>query len=220
MGFDFDKLAGIRRDYGERPLKASSLPTSPFVLFEAWFDEILSLEEILDPNAMVLSTVDQLGHPNSRVVLLKGVELESFLFYTNYHSTKGQELERHPYAALNFFWPVLSRQIRIRGRVTKLSHEASEQYFSSRSLESQCSAIVSPQSHPIDSRDDLVKAMQSLMTKQQAEGGSKLSCPDYWGGFSLRPDEFEFWQGRNHRLHDRFRYHKVQSQWCSQRLAS
>jgi pyridoxamine 5'-phosphate oxidase len=189
---------------------------SPFVQFEKWFSEVLS-EDIPDPTAMVLSTVDARGFPNSRVVLLKGLEDEAFIFYTNYESTKGVELDNTPQAALNFYWPALARQVRIRGQVQRVSRAVSKAYFETRSLMSQCSAIVSPQSRVISSRAALLDEAQQLMAKK---GQKNIKCPVYWGGFSVLAEEVEFWQGRDHRLHDRILYIKKESSWSKKRLAS
>ncbi|MDF1677844.1 MAG: pyridoxamine 5'-phosphate oxidase [Legionellaceae bacterium] len=216
MGADFEPFASNRREYGERHLTDEEAADSPFVQFERWLADALS-EEVRDPTAMVLSTVDVRGRPNSRVVLLKGLENGAFIFYTNYESTKGIELENNAYAALNFYWPYFARQVRIRGTVTRVSRSASEAYFSSRSLMSQCSAIVSPQSRKIDSRDALLEAAEKMMKTHDAK---EITCPPYWGGFSVCAEEIEFWQGRDHRLHDRILYVKKDTKWTITRLAS
>ncbi len=216
MGFDFKPFASNRREYGERSLNEEDAADSPFVQFDKWFADALS-EEVRDPTAMVLSTVDARGCPNSRVVLLKGLEDGAFVFYTNYESTKAIELAHTPYAALNFYWPELSRQVRVRGSVERVSRSVSDAYFSSRSVMSQCSAIVSPQSRVIDSRETLLHKAEQLMEKQAAEA---IVCPSYWGGFSVLAEDIEFWQGRDHRLHDRILYEKKESVWSKLRLAS
>ncbi len=216
MGFDMDPYASHRREYGERALNMSEVPDSPFVLFEQWLEEALK-SEALDPTAMVLSTVDARGYPNARVVLLKGVDDGAFVFYTNYESTKGRELDGTPRAALTFYWQGVVRQVRVRGCVTRLRREVSDAYFASRPLKSQCSAVVSPQSTVIDSREALVNKANALL--KDAEEG-ELPCPDYWGGFAVVADEVEFWQGRDNRLHDRIQYKKNKDGWVRVRLAS
>jgi pyridoxamine 5'-phosphate oxidase len=219
MGFDFKNVkpfASNRREYGQRSLNQDDMADSPFVQFEQWFSDILS-EDVSDPTAMVLSTVDARGFPNSRVVLLKGLEKEAFVFYTNYESTKAIELEHKPYAALNFYWPALARQVRVRGTVQRVTRAASEAYFETRSVMSQCSAIVSPQSRVITSRAELLEKAEQLMANQDQKN---ITCPSYWGGFSVLAEEIEFWQGRDHRLHDRVEYVKKESKWTKVRLAS
>lgn len=216
MGFDFSPFASSRREYGHESLDESELLDSPLAQFDRWLVEALS-QDMLDPTAMVLSTVDSKGYPNSRVVLLKGVEDGTFVFYTNYESTKAHELESTTHVALNFYWPVMARQVRIRGSVRRVSRRMSEAYFSSRSKMSQCSAIVSPQSRVVSDRATWVKKAEQLLKKQ---GSEALPCPVYWGGYAVLPDEIEFWQGRDHRLHDRIQYTKNKSGWDKKRLAS
>lgn len=216
MGFDFKPFASNRREYGERSLKEEDLADSPFTQFEQWFSDALT-EKVVDPTAMVLSTVDAQGFPNSRVVLLKGLEDEAFVFYTNYESTKSAELKNTPHAALNFYWPSLARQVRIRGSVQRVNRAVSEAYFSSRSVMSQCSAVVSPQSRVIASREELLREAEQLMVEQHSK---PITCPHYWGGFSVVAEEIEFWQGRDHRLHDRILYSKKNLVWSKSRLAS
>ncbi|MCH9717460.1 MAG: pyridoxamine 5'-phosphate oxidase [Gammaproteobacteria bacterium] len=219
MGYDYKPFASSRREYGDRCLDEESLNSSPLIQFEQWFAEAVS-SEVLDPTAMVLSTVDARGFPNSRVVLLKGLEDGAFIFYTNYESAKSIELEHTPFAALNFYWAGLARQVRVRGSVQRVSRAASEAYFSSRSMMSQCSAIVSPQSRVISSRTALLDASEQLMVGQSQSSAQQVVCPSYWGGFSVLAEEIEFWQGRDHRLHDRILYSKKESGWLVSRLAS
>jgi pyridoxamine 5'-phosphate oxidase len=216
VSFDFEPFASNRREYGERSLNVDDVNDSPFVQFEQWFSDALS-QKIPDPTAMVLSTVDARGFPNSRVVLLKGLEDGAFVFYTNYESTKAIELENTPYAALNFYWSALARQVRIRGSVSRVSRRASETYFESRSVMSQYSAIVSPQSREVASREVLLKKASNLMAESNQK---QLVCPSYWGGFTVLAEEMEFWQGRDHRLHDRILYVNKKSRWLKSRLAS
>jgi len=217
MGFDVNPFATIGRDYGNTSLEEADMADSPLTQFQTWFDEVKATDT-LDPTAMVLSTVDDAGHPNSRVVLLKGIDEDAFVFYTNYESTKGQELTKHPYAALNFYWPSLCRQVRVQGRVERVSREASEAYFAKREILSQCSAVISPQSQKIASRDELVAQAKCLFEEHSAKN-EQIPCPTYWGGFALKPQQVEFWQGRDFRLHDRISYVKKSSKWEKTRLA-
>lgn len=208
-------LAEIRREYGDLSLSEELLSSSPFAQFKLWFEEVLPLEKT-DPTAMVLSTVDERGFPDSRVVLLKGLEKESFIFYTNYESSKAAQLRQTPYAALNFYWAELARQVRIRGRVKKASKEQSDNYFASRPINSQLSTIISAQSREIPNRDVLEKALNELIEKS---GQSPIVRPKNWGGYVVIPEEFEFWQGRDNRLHDRILYYKKEEHWTHCRLA-
>lgn len=208
-------MASNRREYGQLSLNAEDMADSPLVQFEQWFDEAVS-NEVMDPTAMTLSTVDPKGRPDSRVVLLKGIENNAFVFYTNYNSTKSVELRVHPYAALNFYWPSMARQVRIRGPVTRVSDVASDEYFASRPKKSQCGAIASPQSQVMTDRDDLEAQVEQIM---QAHEHDLIKRPAYWGGFAVSVDEMEFWQGRDSRLHDRILYAKDDKSWKKSRLA-
>lgn len=203
-------ISELRREYGNNLLTESTIAADPMVQFNQWFAEIQRTNSA-DPNAMVLSTVDESGFPDSRIVLLKGLEEERFVFYTNYESPKGKQLLHHPFAALNFYWPECARQVRIRGPVQRTSEEQSEAYFLSRPLLSQRSAIISPQSQPIPDRQFLEDALQALPADQ--------ARPVYWGGFYVQAIEIEFWQGRDNRLHDRFLFTKNEGHWSKNRLA-
>lgn len=208
-------FANIRRDYGSLSLNEDSMASDPIDQFVMWFEEGVN-HEITDPTAMVLATVDEQGRPDSRVVLLKGIEQGNFLFYTNYQSTKAVQIQTNPYAALNFYWPQMVRQIRIRGKIQKTSIEQSDNYFSSRPTKSQLSAIISPQSQEISSRAFLEQKLDDL--EQQSEH-NPLSRPQHWGGYQVIPYEIEFWQGRDNRLHDRILYFKQNKSWLYRRLA-
>ena len=212
---NFRSLADIRRDYGELKLSEESIQSDPITQFKLWFEEVLQNEKN-DPTAMVLSTVDKQGYPDSRVVLLKGLDEGRFVFYTNYTSAKAEQIQNNPYAAINFYWPQMARQIRIRGRVIKASDEQSNEYFASRPIKSQFSAIVSPQSQVIANRLALEKALNELI---QLHGQAPVVRPDYWGGYMIIPDEIEFWQGRDNRMHDRIQYYKEEGKWVHRRLA-
>ena len=212
---NFRSFADIRRDYGELSLSEESATENPIAQFKLWFEDVLQNEKY-DPTAMVLSTIDEQGCPDSRVVLLKGIDEGQFVFYTNYQSDKAMQLQNKPYAALNFYWPQMARQVRIRGRVQKVSTEDSDQYFSSRPIKSQLSATISPQSQEIADRSILEKALNNLI---QQHGHEPILRPEYWGGYKIIPDEVEFWQGRDNRLHDRIHYYRQEGQWLHRRLA-
>lgn len=211
----FRNLADIRRDYGELSLSEDSADADPIAQFKRWFEDVLQHEKT-DPTAMVLSTVDDQGHPDSRVVLLKGIEEGNFIFYTNYLSTKAAQIQHEPYVALNFYWAQMARQVRVRGRVKRVSAEDSDIYFASRPLKSQFSAIISPQSKTIENREALETALNALI---EQHGQEAVVRPENWGGYLVIPDEVEFWQGRDNRLHDRIRYFRQDSQWIKRRLA-
>lgn len=206
-------IADIRREYGCLSLDEATIPSCPMALFQAWFSEILQSEQY-DPTAMVLSSVDAQGDVDSRVVLLKGIEKDQFLFFTNYESPKALQLQHHPHVALNFYWPSMARQVRIRGVAQKTSREQSQAYFASRPIESQWSAIVSQQSAVIHERAVLERAFQALHDKPQP-----ITPPDNWGGYGVTPTVMEFWQGRDNRLHDRIQYVYEANVWKSYRLA-
>ncbi len=208
-------IADIRREYGNLSLSENDAKGSPIEQFECWFTEVINTGKI-DPTAMVLSTVDELGHPDSRVVLLKEINDESFVFYTNYQSTKSMQMNVTPYVALNFYWSEMARQVRIRGRVKRTTSEQSDAYFSSRPKASQLSAMTSPQSSEIKGRGELERALNELIAKHHQQ---PIVRPEYWGGYQVIPDEFEFWQGRDNRLHDRIHYYRKNDGWTHRRLA-
>jgi pyridoxamine 5'-phosphate oxidase len=208
-------IADIRREYGELSLSKETALDSPIEQFQLWFEEVLKYEKN-DPTAMTLSTVDKDGLPDARIVLLKGVQDGSFIFYTNYQSAKAQQLNHSAYACLNFYWPELSRQVRIRGKVHRVSQELSDEYFASRPLKSQYSAIASKQSAVIKNRKSLEQNLNELIKKY---GQAPVIRPEYWGGYAVLPELFEFWQGRDNRLHDRIQYYLENNQWHKRRLA-
>ncbi|MCW8408668.1 pyridoxamine 5'-phosphate oxidase [Legionella sp. PATHC035] len=212
---NFRSIADIRREYGDLNLSEESLPDDPLVQFKLWFEDVLKNEKN-DPTAMVLSTVDNRGYPDSRVVLLKGVDDGTFVFYTNYQSTKSKQIQNNPHVALNFYWPQMARQVRVRGQIKQVDEEQSDLYFSSRPIKSQFSAIISPQSHEVTGRESLEKALNDLIQKH---GQEPVLRPSYWGGYMVIPDEIEFWQGRDNRLHDRIHYYQHDGQWKHHRLA-
>jgi len=207
-------LSKIRKDFLKKSLSEGDFLKSPITHFKEWLEEAINENE-LEPTAMTLSTVSPDGRPSSRIVLLKHIdEKEGFYFYTNYLSKKGLHLNKNSFAALNFFWPGLERQIRIEGYIKKLSPEENDEYFYSRPLDSQISAVISPQSKVISKRQDLVDRYNKLKNSN-----TKIIRPDHWGGFSLKPDEIEFWQGRAGRLHDRIRFKLSDQRWIKERLA-
>jgi len=208
-------IADIRREYGSLSLNEDNADSNPIVQFGKWFAEVIEHEKD-DPTAMVLSTVDELNRPDSRVVLLKETKEDSFVFFTNYHSAKSIQIEAHPYVALNFYWPQMARQVRVRGNVRRISSERSNEYFSSRPKASQISAIISPQSKVIKKREQLEQDLNELIAKYQEE---PIVRPDFWGGYEVIADELEFWQGRDNRLHDRIHYYRQGGSWQKRRLA-
>lgn len=194
----------IRREYGSQRLSRKSLKDNPLEQFKCWLGEVLDLPEIPDPTAMVLSTVDCKGIPDSRVVLLKEVLDDCLIFYSNYQSRKALQLDYCHFAAANFYWPSLARQVRVRGNIAKAPTLVSDDYFESRPFTSKISSIASPQSQVIASRAVLEKSYTRL--QGQYEGNKHILRPEFWGGYALKPFEIEFWQGCDNRLHDRFRY--------------
>jgi pyridoxamine 5'-phosphate oxidase len=210
-----ERLAQLRRDYSSEELSESAVDSDPFVQFSRWVDDAFATGEI-DANAMTASTVDSEGRPSARVVLLKGVEEGSFVFFTNYDSKKAADLACNENIFLHFFWPGLHRQISITGVAAKVSREASEQYFATRPRESQAGAWASHQSSVIASRGELETAFADI--ERQYEGRA-IPCPPNWGGYSVLPSRFEFWQGRASRLHDRICYTLVDGEWQITRLA-
>jgi pyridoxamine 5'-phosphate oxidase len=196
-------IANLRRDYSLAGLREADLAASPIQQFQKWFQEALAAE-LTEPNAMVLATVDALGQPSTRVVLLKAIDDRGFSFFTNYDSRKGRELAGNPKASLTFPWIELERQVCITGQVSKVSREESEAYFKLRPHKSRLGALASPkQSEVIADRAVLEARMRELEAKYP---GDDIPLPSYWGGYILAPTEVEFWQGRSSRLHDRLRY--------------
>jgi pyridoxamine 5'-phosphate oxidase len=209
------EIAGLRRDYSLTGLTESTVLNDPFKQFSKWMEEVVKAN-ILDPSAMILATSDANSIPSVRVVLLKGFDNEGFTFFTNYESKKGKEIIQNPNASILFFWKEMERQVRIYGRVIKVSQKVSEEYFHSRPYESQIAACASNQSEAIPSRDFLEKRFNDIKEKYK---DMEVPLPPYWGGYKLIADSFEFWQGRENRLHDRISYFKENDVWKIVRLA-
>ena len=208
-------MTDIRREYGQLSLGEENANTCPIAQFESWFADVIQTEKS-DPTAMVLSTVDERGYPDSRVVLLKGVVNGAFVFYTNYQSAKAIQIRGNPHVALNFYWPEMARQVRVRGQIMQTSESQSDVYFASRPKTSQLSAITSAQSSEISGRSELERTLNELIAKHQEE---PIVRPHHWGGYMVIPNEIEFWQGRDSRLHDRIHYFLQNGKWVHRRLA-
>jgi pyridoxamine 5'-phosphate oxidase len=207
-------LAALRQEYMRAGLQEKDLAPDPLAQFGAWFDEALR-SGIALPNAMTLATATRGGRPSARTVLLKGFDASGFVFYTNYQSRKGRELEANPQAMLLFCWEELERQIGIEGRIGRVSGAESDEYFASRPLGSRLSASVSPQSEIVENRDDLERRLEEASRRWR----DAPPRPQHWGGYRLAPERFEFWQGRKDRLHDRLCYLMSGSRWKIERLA-
>lgn len=209
----FESLDNLRKDYTKYSFTEKTALKNPFEQFKLWFDDAVNYP-MMEPNAMALSTVNSEGKPSSRIVLLKRYDENGFVFFTNYESRKGKELEKNPYASLLFYWDKLERQIRIEGITEKISIVESEDYFQSRPYESRLGAWASKQSEVLPSRFTLIREVAKLLVKYPA----KVPLPPFWGGYRLKPDMFEFWQGRPSRLHDRIRYSYRGGLWVIERL--
>jgi pyridoxamine 5'-phosphate oxidase len=209
-----ERVADLRKDYGQARLDESDVEDDPIVQFTRWFEEALKAE-VNEPNAMSVATVGADGRPTSRIVLVKQFDERGFTWYTNYASQKGKQLESKPFAALLFFWSELERQVRIEGRVERTSADESDKYFNSRPLKSRLSAIASEQSEPIANRAALEQHYEEV-ARQYGEAPPR---PQHWGGFRLVPERIEFWQGRRSRFHDRIVYTRQEDgSWTRQRL--
>ncbi|MNZ76921.1 Pyridoxine/pyridoxamine 5'-phosphate oxidase [compost metagenome] len=210
-------LADMRREYTRDGLCESTAPAEPFSLFHQWFEDAVKTEQLpVEPNSMTLATVDEQGQPHCRILLLKGLDERGFTFFSNYDSAKGQQLAARPLAAMTFFWPALERQVRIEGRVEKVSPEESAAYYRVRPLGSRLGAWASPQSRVIDGRQELERL---LAETEKRFADTPPTCPDHWGGYRLLPNRIEFWQGRPSRLHDRLNYRLENGVWLRERLA-
>lgn len=212
----FSELSGMRHEYDAHGLRRADLHPDPIEQFRAWFAAALTAEE-RDVNAMSLATVSPNRKPSVRIVLLKAVDAGGgFCFFTNYDSDKGRDLEANPQAALCFYWIKLERQVRISGPVERTSREDSAAYFHSRPVGSRLAAWVSRQSDVIDARQVLDARMEAMRERYH---NSEIPLPPHWGGYRVKPEQIEFWQGRPNRLHDRFRYTRQGDSWQIDRLA-
>lgn len=207
-------IEDLRKEYLLAKLDEESIERDPFKQFEKWFNEALN-SKIYEPNAMSVATCIN-NKPSLRVVLLKSFDKNGFVFFTNYKSHKGQEIDENPNVAINFFWSELQRQVRIEGKAQKISDKKSEEYFHSRPKGSQIGALASPQSQVISGREELEKVYTDLEKKYK---NSEVPKPDHWGGYIVIPETIEFWQGRESRLHDRIFFTKKHSEWEFVRLA-
>lgn len=228
-------IKNIRREYNASALSIEQMPDDPFQVFHQWYQEHLAKSEQLnnDPTAFVLSTVDNSGMPDSRIVLLKAIKgigvtnnesqtgcyeephNSGFIFFTNYLSNKGQQIAQQPFVSMNFYWPEEFKQIKVRGSIKKISREESQAYFATRPYASQVAAIVSEQSQAINPKE-----LDSLYQEKLTELKNKIVlCPEHWGGYIVLPQSFEFWHGREGRLHHRVQYQVVNTQWQKQALA-
>ena len=206
-------IKDLRTDYQKSELNVKDLTEEPITLFQQWLSQAITYSN--DANAFVLSTVNSNCVPSSRVLLLRDATEKGFSFFTNYSSRKSQEIEVNPNVCMNFFWPEMERQVRINGSISRLSEQESDDYFNSRPYESRIGAWCSPQSQVIESREVLENKIQELKKKYPNE----VPRPENWGGYTIVPNEIEFWQGRASRLHDRFLYNKEGKNWTINRLA-
>ncbi|HKJ43037.1 MAG TPA: pyridoxamine 5'-phosphate oxidase [Sunxiuqinia sp.] len=208
-------LRDIRNNYQKNKLEENQLTTKPILLFKAWLDEAIKLK-VNEPTAMVISTSMD-NQPDSRVVLLKEIKEDGFIFYTNYGSNKGTQIAKNKRVALNFFWPELERQVRVKGTIQKTEESVSVDYFSARPRDRQLGALSSAQSQVVESREKLEADFKQLEQKYE---GQEIPKPENWGGYEITPHEIEFWQGRPGRLHDRIRYYKQPDRaWTFKRLS-
>ncbi|MEY4956241.1 MAG: pyridoxamine 5-phosphate oxidase [Gemmatimonadota bacterium] len=208
-------IADIRTDYRRASLSEGDVAADPIAQFTRWFDEAVKAA-VIEPNAMCLATATPDAYPSARMVLLKGCDARGFVFYTDYRSRKGQELADNPHASLCFFWAELERQVRINGAVQRVSRAESDAYFQSRPLSSRVGAWTSHQSMVLTDRTVLE---QQLEANEARFAGGDVPLPEHWGGFRIIPEELEFWQGRESRLHDRIQFRREAGVWVRRRLS-
>jgi len=209
-------FSNLRKDYHWGSLEEDKVADDPMLQFAEWYRQYTSFD-VPDSTAMIVSSISEDGFPRTRVVLLKEVIAEGFIFYTNYHSQKGKAIAHNDKVALLFFWPEMERQIRVSGVAQKLDEVKSEEYFNKRPFESRVSAIISPQSEVVPNREYLENKFFEFLQNHPED--KPLKKPPYWGGMIVQPMEIEFWQGRISRLHDRLRYTKEAGGWKLERLA-
>lgn len=209
------EISNIREDFTKSKIDYSTVPESPFTLFENWFEMAL-LDDKENAICFVLSTITERNKPSSRVVLLRGLNEKGFTFYTNYNSDKAKDIDHNNYVSANFFWNNLEKQVRITGLANKISSEESDQYFKGRPRGSQLGAWVSNQSSVVNFDDDF--SIRSMEVENQFNG-LEVSRPENWGGYCIIPEKIEFWQGRPSRLHDRLVYKKKDDIWIKERLS-
>lgn len=208
-----NNLADIRKEYLKGQISVESMPDNPLEALQTWVNQAISAG-VEEPTAMNICTVSENNVPSSRLVLLKEIQSEGLVFFTNYSSKKGQEIAKNPNVAVNFFWPALERQVRVQCIANKISAEESDTYFYSRPKTSQIGAIVSNQSAVIESQLDLESEIQKIL-----ESGMEIKRPENWGGYLLKPNYFEFWHGRASRVHDRVCYNLENGNWVKNRLS-
>ncbi|MBL7869193.1 MAG: pyridoxamine 5'-phosphate oxidase [Flavobacterium lindanitolerans] len=210
-------LSDYRKSYEKSELIETAIPDNPFELFDLWFQEAEAIGGTEEVNAMTIATIGKDGFPKSRIVLLKQLTPEGFIFFTNYESEKGKAIAENPNVCLSFFWPYAERQVIIKGTAEKTADEISDAYFQSRPFGSQLGALASHQSEIIENREVLEVKVKNL---EEEFAGKVITRPAYWGGYLVKPYEIEFWQGRPNRLHDRIRFQYRENTWIKDRLSS
>jgi pyridoxamine 5'-phosphate oxidase len=210
-----EHIKSERRDFQNEALEEASMQENPMAQFKLWLAEAID-NKVQEPYAMCISTIGQDGFPSSRMVFMREMDADGLIFYTNYKSRKGQELEQNSKAVVNFHWELMDRQVNMKGEVHKVSNEQSDAYFNSRPRESQIGAWASDQSQVLGDRTELEARIKALSERFE---GKEVSRPEHWGGYVIRAKEWEFWQGRSSRLHDRIRYRKDEKgNWQKERL--
>ena len=209
-----DRISRLRKEYTRAGLDESDAALDPIEQFRGWFDDALAAN-LHEPNAMTIATATPEGRPSARIVLIKGFDERGFVFYTNYGGRKARELEENPHCALVFYWGELERQVRVEGRVSRVSEGESDAYFASRPRGSQLGAWASEQSRSVENRSALERRLRELEREYE---GREVPRPPFWGGYRVEPETVEFWQGRENRLHDRLLYSRFVEGWRVERL--